>query len=73
MLGIDPRPFQFYQVMLMRHGREFESWDRLAFSTAYAASFVGVKNVKVENYHKFMIKKPKGIKRDELEKLKRYF
>ena len=44
----------------MRHGREFEAWDRLAFATAYAASFAGVKKVKIENYHKFLAEQKKS-------------
>ena len=57
----------------MRRGFEFEEWDRLSFSTAYAASFVGVKNVKLENYHKFLIDAKKGMSKDELQSLKKYF
>jgi hypothetical protein len=73
VLKLDPRPFQFYQLMAMRHGCEFEAWDRLAFSTAYAASFVGVKKVKMEHYHKFLAETNKSSTVDEIKALKGYF
>jgi hypothetical protein len=73
VLGIDPMPLQFYQVMAMRHGREFESWDRLAFATAYAAAFAGVKKSKFENYHKFLIDTKKSSTVEEIQALKNYF
>ena len=75
MLKLNPFDFQFYQLVAMRRGCEFESWDRLAFSTAYAASFVGVKKVKMENYHKFLIdqKTQRGITKDELLGMKKHF
>lgn len=66
-------PLQFYQVMAMRHGREFEAWDRLAFATAYAASFAGVKKVKIENYHKFLAEQKKSSTVEEIKALKNYF
>ena len=66
-------PLQFYQLMTMRHGKEYEAWDRLAFSTAYAASFVGVKKVKMENYHKFLCETKKSSTIEEVKALKGYF
>ena len=59
--------------MLFRSGCEFEAWDRLAFSTAYAASFVGVKKVKLEDYHKFLVGTKKSSTVEEIKALKSYF
>lgn len=53
ILGVDPWPYQLWELLLMREGREKEHWDRLAFQLTNIAGFAGAKKPKFSDYHKF--------------------
>ena len=50
---MDPSPFKFHQLMVMREAVERESWDRHAHWCAIYDSGQGAKNVTMSSYHKF--------------------
>ena len=72
VVGIDPRPFTFRELTLMRTGKEKEEWERLSFSLANQAAFQGAKKVKIESFNKFDMKSvqrvnnPQDVKRTML-------
>ena len=50
---MDPRPFKFHQLMIMREASERESWDRHSHWCATYVAAKGAKNVKMSSFHKF--------------------
>lgn len=67
---MDPRPFKYHQLMMMREGSERESWDRLAYWCAIYSSAKGAKNVKIESYHKFEMAAKPQMTKEHLHSLK---
>jgi len=57
----------------MREGKEQEMWERLSFQLANQAAFQGAKNIKVEQFNKFDMRKtqrvsdPEAVKRSFLK------
>ena len=73
VLGLDPRPYAFHQLKMMRDGRETESWDRLSYLLAAYFGSKGVKNVTMEQFHKFHMKAKPAFTTDNLKSLKGQF
>ncbi len=72
-MGIDPRPFTFHQLVLMRTAYENEQWDRLSYTLAVQMSAKGVKNVTSEQFHKFKATIKPQMTTDALRSLKGHF
>ena len=53
VVGIDPRPFSFWQLTIMKEGAERERWDRLAVQTTALVNCHVSKPVKFESFHKY--------------------
>lgn len=75
ILKIDPRPFKFHQLLMMREGCENEYWDRLSYLIGVYLSSQGNKNVKINDFHKFKmaVKEERSMSKEELHSLKSYF
>jgi len=70
---LDPRPFSFHQLVMMRKGCENENWDRLAYEMSILVTMNGNKNVDMNKFHKFKQQVDQSITRDELKNLKHFF
>jgi hypothetical protein len=73
IVGLDPSPFSFHQIMLMRKGCEGERWDRLSYELAVYMSSKGAKNITVEQFHKFKMEQKPQMTTDALRALKGNF
>lgn len=56
----------------MRRGAEEEEWDRLAFLLTNMAAMHGVKNTKMEQFHKFKMP-DQGLTKKRLHDMKAMF
>ena len=71
-MGIAPWDYTFWQLVLMRTGREKECWDRLAFQLANQGGFAGMKKPNIKDFHKFLMESP-TLNKKKMQGLKGMF
>jgi hypothetical protein len=53
VIPIDPRPFSFWEVLMMKEGAERERWDRLSLMTSSLVNCHVKERVKWQSFHKY--------------------
>jgi len=51
VIGIDPSPFTYRELVWMATGRRMHDWDQVAYTLATIAAIAGAKDVSPRDFH----------------------